>query len=100
MTRRGSSSSSTRPAQATMPSTSPSRARPRPSSSPPMPDGLGHIVVVGAGVAGLTAADTLRRRGWGGTISVVGAETHRPYDRPPLSKQVLSAGWGLDRILL
>ncbi|GAB3079711.1 FAD-dependent oxidoreductase [Intrasporangium mesophilum] len=65
-----------------------------------MPEQLRRVVVVGAGVAGLTAADTLRRRGWGGTISVVGAEEHRPYDRPPLSKQVLSGGWGLDRILL
>jgi NADPH-dependent 2,4-dienoyl-CoA reductase/sulfur reductase-like enzyme len=66
-----------------------------------MPEGaLRHVVIVGAGVAGLTAADSLRRRGFEGALSVVGAEAHRPYDRPPLSKQVLSSGWTLDRVLL
>jgi NAD(P)H-nitrite reductase large subunit len=65
-----------------------------------MPEQLRRVVVVGAGVAGLTAADTLRRRGFAGSVAVLGAEPHQPYDRPPLSKQVLSARWGLDRIAL
>jgi NADPH-dependent 2,4-dienoyl-CoA reductase/sulfur reductase-like enzyme len=48
------------------------------------------IVIVGASLAGLRAAETLRLDGHDGTITVVGAEAHRPYDRPPLSKQVLT----------
>ena len=68
---------------------------PRPSSWTSMPwDDLRRVVVVGAGVAGLTAVDTLRRRGFEGSVSVLGTEPHQPYDRPPLSKQVLSAGVG------
>ena len=63
-------------------------------------DELRRVVVVGAGVAGLTAVDTLRRRGFEGSVSVLGAEPHQPYDRPPLSKQVLSAGWAIDRLTL
>jgi NADPH-dependent 2,4-dienoyl-CoA reductase/sulfur reductase-like enzyme len=47
------------------------------------------IVVVGAGLAGLRAAQELRRQGFDGAITVVGAERHRPYDRPPLSKGLL-----------
>jgi NADPH-dependent 2,4-dienoyl-CoA reductase/sulfur reductase-like enzyme len=47
------------------------------------------IVVVGASLAGLRAAETLRAHGFDGTITLVGDEPHRPYDRPPLSKQVL-----------
>ncbi len=48
------------------------------------------IVVVGASVAGLSAADALREAGFNGSISIVGAEAHAPYDRPPLSKQALA----------
>jgi 3-phenylpropionate/trans-cinnamate dioxygenase ferredoxin reductase subunit len=48
------------------------------------------VVVVGASLAGFRAAEELRERGFTGTITMVGAEAHRPYDRPPLSKQVLS----------
>jgi len=48
------------------------------------------VVIVGASLAGLRAAEALRREGLDGRITVVGAETHRPYDRPPLSKQVLA----------
>ncbi len=49
-----------------------------------------HIVVVGASLAGLRAAEELRSLGHDGTITMVGDEAHRPYDRPPLSKQVLA----------
>ena len=52
--------------------------------------GLEQIVVVGASLAGLRAAEELRLRGYGGTIVLVGDEPHRPYERPPLSKQVLA----------
>ncbi|MEU7560747.1 NAD(P)/FAD-dependent oxidoreductase [Streptomyces eurythermus] len=49
----------------------------------------GRIVVVGASLAGLRAAETLRDAGFTGALTVVGDEPHPPYDRPPLSKQVL-----------
>ncbi|MEU5216454.1 FAD-dependent oxidoreductase [Streptomyces sp. NPDC020807] len=47
------------------------------------------VVVVGAGVAGVQTAVALREKGYAGRIRLVGAERHRPYDRPPLSKSVL-----------
>ncbi|GAA2832462.1 FAD-dependent oxidoreductase [Kitasatospora aburaviensis] len=47
------------------------------------------MVVVGAGLAGAHCASGLRRGGWRGRIVLVGEEPHAPYDRPPLSKQVL-----------
>ncbi|GAA2872735.1 FAD-dependent oxidoreductase [Streptosporangium fragile] len=49
----------------------------------------GRAVVVGASLAGLRAAETLRERGFTGSLTVIGDEPHEPYDRPPLSKQVL-----------
>jgi 3-phenylpropionate/trans-cinnamate dioxygenase ferredoxin reductase subunit len=48
------------------------------------------IVIIGAGLAGGRAAVELRRRGFAGEVVLVGAETHPPYDRPPLSKAVLT----------
>lgn len=50
------------------------------------------IVIVGGSLAGLCAAATLRKEGYDGALTVIGDETDPPYDRPPLSKQVLS-GW-------
>src|SRR5688572_8715983 len=50
---------------------------------------LSRIVIVGASLAGLRAAETLRARGFDGELTLIGDEPHRPYDRPPLSKQVL-----------
>ncbi|MFD5112719.1 NAD(P)/FAD-dependent oxidoreductase [Streptomyces sp. NPDC058391] len=47
------------------------------------------IVIVGASLAGLRAAETLREEGFTGSLTMVGDEPHPPYDRPPLSKQVL-----------
>ncbi|MCU4745233.1 MULTISPECIES: NAD(P)/FAD-dependent oxidoreductase [unclassified Streptomyces] len=58
------------------------------------------IVIVGASAAGLAAAETLRREGYDGTLTLVGDEPHPPYDRPPLSKQVLAGQWGPERLAL
>ena len=61
-----------------------------------VPD-LQHIVVVGASLAGLRAAEALRDAGYDATLTLVGAERRLPYDRPPLSKQVLSGDWDAER---
>jgi NADPH-dependent 2,4-dienoyl-CoA reductase/sulfur reductase-like enzyme len=53
------------------------------------PSDLRRIAIVGASLAGLRAAETLRARGFDGELTLIGDEPHRPYDRPPLSKQVL-----------
>ncbi|WP_240197548.1 NAD(P)/FAD-dependent oxidoreductase [Nonomuraea lactucae] len=50
---------------------------------------MNHVVVVGAGLAGVRSIEALRGRGFGGGITLLGQERHRPYDRPPLSKAVL-----------
>ncbi|MYQ48590.1 FAD-dependent oxidoreductase [Streptomyces sp. SID4985] len=47
------------------------------------------VVVVGAGMAGVQTAVALREQGFAGTITLIGAEPHKPYDRPPLSKGLL-----------
>jgi NADPH-dependent 2,4-dienoyl-CoA reductase/sulfur reductase-like enzyme len=52
----------------------------------------GRIAIVGASLAGLRAAEALREKGFNGSLTIVGDEPHEPYDRPPLSKQVLK-GW-------
>ncbi|MFD6892792.1 NAD(P)/FAD-dependent oxidoreductase [Streptomyces sp. NPDC059957] len=50
----------------------------------------GHgVVIVGAGMAGVQTAVVLREQGWTGPVTLLGAEPHQPYDRPPLSKAVL-----------
>ena len=48
------------------------------------------MLVVGAGVAGTRAAETLRKEGYDGELTIVGAERHAPYHRPPLSKKLLT----------
>jgi 3-phenylpropionate/trans-cinnamate dioxygenase ferredoxin reductase subunit len=65
----------------------------------PLPDD-GVAVVVGASLAGLRAAETLRAEGHRGRIVLVGEEDHPPYDRPPLSKQVLAGTWPPERATL
>jgi NADPH-dependent 2,4-dienoyl-CoA reductase/sulfur reductase-like enzyme len=58
------------------------------------------VVVVGASLAGLRAAESLRTAGFDGSITVIGDERHMPYDRPPLSKRLLAGDWEVDRISL
>ncbi|MFK4087596.1 NAD(P)/FAD-dependent oxidoreductase [Kribbella sp. NPDC020789] len=51
------------------------------------------VLIVGASAAGLSTLEALRRQGYQEPITVLGAETHLPYDRPPLSKQYLCGDW-------
>lgn len=55
----------------------------------------GRVVIAGAGLAGWRTAEELRERGFAGRITLIGAESRPPYDRPPLSKKVLTEP-GLD----
>src|SRR6266850_130177 len=48
------------------------------------------IVIVGASLAGLRSAESLRDAGFDGRLTLIGDEIYEPYDRPPLSKQVLT----------
>jgi NADPH-dependent 2,4-dienoyl-CoA reductase/sulfur reductase-like enzyme len=58
------------------------------------------VVIVGAGLGGLRTAEFLRAEGFSGQIILVGDEQHEPYDRPPLSKQILAGHWPEERALL
>ncbi|GAA5614177.1 rhodocoxin reductase [Streptomyces platensis] len=60
----------------------------------------GRVVVVGASLAGLRAAEALRDEGFTGELTLIGDEPHEPYDRPPLSKAVLSGRLDSDHIAL
>lgn len=62
--------------------------------------GTEHVVVVGAGLGGLRTAESLRTAGFSGRISLVGDEPHEPYDRPPLSKEILAGKWPEERAAL
>ncbi|GHO58659.1 NAD(P)/FAD-dependent oxidoreductase [Ktedonobacter robiniae] len=64
------------------------------SSHPSLSNGSsnGRVVIVGASLAGLRAAETLRAEGFTGQLTLIGDEPYEPYDRPPLSKTV-QAGW-------
>ncbi len=58
------------------------------------------VVVVGASLAGWRAVETLRAEGFRGQLTLVGEELHLPYDRPPLSKQVLAGTWPPEKAVL
>ena len=58
------------------------------------------VTIVGASLAGLNAAEALRRDGFDGSVTLIGAESRLPYDRPPLSKQVLAGDWEPERAAL
>jgi len=60
----------------------------------------GSVSIVGASLAGYWAAETLRRDGFKGRISLIGDEPHAPYDRPPLSKKFLAGDLDDDRLPL
>jgi NADPH-dependent 2,4-dienoyl-CoA reductase/sulfur reductase-like enzyme len=61
---------------------------------------LDSVVVVGASLAGLRAVQALRRAGFAGRVTAIGEENEPPYDRPPLSKEVLSGKWDAERTRL
>ncbi|MEA3055095.1 MAG: hypothetical protein QOD30_527, partial [Actinomycetota bacterium] len=61
---------------------------------------MSRVVIVGASLAGLRCAQALRTKGFDGTISMHGDERVLPYDRPPLSKQVLAGEWEPEKIAL
>lgn len=56
------------------------------------------FVIVGGGLAAAKAAETLRTEGFDGNVIIVGAENHRPYERPPLSKDVLRGESAVDKV--
>jgi len=59
-----------------------------------------HVLIVGGGLAGWRFVEECRRLGFTGRLTMVSDESLPPYDRPPLSKQVLSGKWDFDQILL
>jgi 3-phenylpropionate/trans-cinnamate dioxygenase ferredoxin reductase subunit len=59
-----------------------------------------NIVIVGGGAAALAAAEELRERNYEGALTIIGEERGEPYDRPPLSKQVLAGTWEPERATL
>lgn len=59
----------------------------------------GHLVVVGASLGGMRAAEAARKAGFGGSITVVGEEAHMPYNRPPLSKTALAGNQDLESLI-
>jgi NADPH-dependent 2,4-dienoyl-CoA reductase/sulfur reductase-like enzyme len=61
---------------------------------------IDRVVVVGASLAGLRSVEALRRKKFAGHIVLVGAEAHLPYDRPPLSKEILRSEWEPERLAL
>ena len=61
---------------------------------------IGRVAIVGASAAGLSAAEALRRGGYQGELTLIGKERHLPYDRPPLSKQILTGDWTPNQVLL
>jgi NADPH-dependent 2,4-dienoyl-CoA reductase/sulfur reductase-like enzyme len=58
------------------------------------------IVVLGAGLAGLRVCEQLRTQGYTGALTLIGKEEEAPYDRPPLSKQILTGAWEAERATL
>ena len=58
------------------------------------------VAVVGTSLAGLRAIEALRREGYDGRVVAIGAEYHLPYDRPPLSKELLAGRWDAADIVL
>ncbi|WP_087623715.1 FAD-dependent oxidoreductase [Aeromicrobium sp. PE09-221] len=57
---------------------------------------MDEIVIIGAGLAAVTAAESLREEGFVGELTMIGKERHRPYERPPLSKEFLAGQQPID----
>ena len=57
-----------------------------------------HVVIIGASLAGTRTAQNLRTLGHTGPITLIGAESELPYDRPPLSKDLLKSDWSEDAV--
>lgn len=70
------------------------------SDAEKMVSSIQRIVIVGASLAGLSAAEALRSEGFSGTLTMIGDEPYAPYDRPPLSKTVLTGWLPVDHITL
>lgn len=66
------------------------RLDPIEAKAPTRPSEVDHLVIVGTGAAAVAAVTTLRREGFGGSITMIGREAHPPYDRPMLSKSFLA----------
>ncbi|MEV1170089.1 FAD/NAD(P)-binding oxidoreductase [Nonomuraea sp. NPDC049784] len=62
--------------------------------------GARRLVVVGGSAAGLAVVEEVRRQGFTGEVTLVDGELGLPYDRPPLSKQLLAGEWEVERLLL
>jgi 3-phenylpropionate/trans-cinnamate dioxygenase ferredoxin reductase subunit len=73
-------------------------AKPRRSAKASSFTSPGPMVIVGGGAAGFSAADALRREGWGGKIVLISAEREQPYDRTLLTKDYLEGAFGDDRL--
>jgi 3-phenylpropionate/trans-cinnamate dioxygenase ferredoxin reductase subunit len=78
------------------PQSTSARCRPFESSSSAVPDAapvtIAPVIIVGASLGALRTSEALRRAGYAGPLTVIGEEPHAPYNRPPLSKEVLSTG--------
>ncbi|GAA3913523.1 NAD(P)/FAD-dependent oxidoreductase [Microbacterium invictum] len=61
---------------------------------------MSHMLIIGGGLAGGTAAATLRREGFDGDVTLVADEAHPPHQRPPLSKGFLAGKEGMDAVIL
>ena len=78
----------------------PSRSKTEQAAPLTATDSLAHIVIVGASLAGMQAAQMLRRGGYDRSLTIIGDEPHYPYDRPPLSKQYLAGSWDESKLRL
>lgn len=59
-----------------------------------------HVIIVGGGLAGWRTVESLRREGFAGALTLISDEPYAPYDRPPLSKHVLSGKWTIEQTQL
>jgi 3-phenylpropionate/trans-cinnamate dioxygenase ferredoxin reductase component len=71
------------------------------TSSEPIPAPVvSDVTVVGGGLAGVRVVQSLRRHGFAGSVTLLAAEPHLPYDRPPLSKKIITGEVEAHEILL